>query len=93
MTAEPGVPLISALMVTRGRLDMARRAIACFARQIWPCRQLTIVSDGLNDVSALRDAVWVLGDPAVVISCERDRYTLAAIRNIALDAAKANDFW
>jgi glycosyltransferase involved in cell wall biosynthesis len=44
--------LVSCLMVTQAsRLDMARKAIACFEAQTYPWKELIIVSD--DDVSAL----------------------------------------
>ena len=38
-------PLISCLMLTRGRLVPTRFAIDCYRRQTWPNRELVIVCD------------------------------------------------
>jgi glycosyltransferase involved in cell wall biosynthesis len=40
-----GQPLISCLMVTRGRTHQARQAIDCFLAQTYECRELIIVDD------------------------------------------------
>lgn len=45
--------LVSCLMVTRNRLELAERAISCFAAQTWPDRELIIVDDGDDDYSAM----------------------------------------
>lgn len=45
--------LVSCLMVTRNRLDLARRAVECFASQTWPDKELVIVDDGDQDYSPM----------------------------------------
>jgi len=78
-------PLISCLMVSRGRLIPARFAIDSFRRQTWPNRELVIVSAAPD--SALADFLATLGDPAI-------RYVTAApgplgtLRNMTVEEAR-----
>ena len=46
-------PLVSCLMVTRNRRDLAQRAVACFAAQTWRHRHLVIVDDGDEDYTPM----------------------------------------
>lgn len=81
----PAPPLISCLMVTRGRLIPARFAIECFRRQTWPNRELVIVC-GAPD-SEVPGFLATLGDPTI-------RYVTAApcalgeLRNVSVEAAR-----
>jgi glycosyltransferase involved in cell wall biosynthesis len=83
MPAAP--PLISCLMVTRGRLFPTQFAIDCYRRQTWPNRELIIVCDDAD--SELPGFVAGLGDPTI-------RYVhtapaiLGALRNVSVEAAR-----
>lgn len=46
-------PLVSALMVTRNRLRLVRRSLACLAAQTWPKLELVVVDHGTEDYSPL----------------------------------------
>jgi hypothetical protein len=56
-------PLISCLMLTRGRLVPTRFAIDCYRRQTWPNRELVIVCDDPD--SDLPAYVATLGEPTI----------------------------
>src|ERR1700761_6074911 len=43
---RPSQPLVSCLMVTRGDVGLIRYALACYAAQTWPRRELVVVTDG-----------------------------------------------
>ncbi len=78
-------PLISCLMVTRGRVFPARFAIDCYRRQTWPNRELVIVCDDPD--SELPRFVADLDDPTI-------RYVttapaiLGSLRDISVEAAR-----
>ena len=78
-------PLISCLMLTRGRLVPTRFAIDCYRRQTWPNRELVIVCD--DPASELPAYVTTLGDPTI-------RYVLTApdvigaLRNVTVEASR-----
>ena len=80
-------PLVSCLMVTRGRPELARRAVACFRRQTWDERELVIVDDGPDDT--LADWVRGLDDPRVrVVRLPDEGLALGELRNRAVAAAR-----
>jgi UDP:flavonoid glycosyltransferase YjiC (YdhE family) len=58
-----GAPLVSALLVTRGRPRLARRAIKCYRAQTYPASELVVLDGGPDD--ALARAVEALGDPRI----------------------------
>ena len=78
-------PLISCLMVTRGRLFPARFAIECFRQQTWPNRELVVVCAAAD--SELPEYLATLADPGI-------RYltappvVLGELRNVSVDAAR-----
>lgn len=80
-------PLVSCLMVTRNRANLARRAVRCFAAQTWESKELIVIDDGDEDYES-------------VLAPYRDRCTihyhrfprdperfLGAARNLSLDRA------
>jgi glycosyltransferase involved in cell wall biosynthesis len=80
--------MVSALMVTRNRLALARRSLASLAAQTWPAIELVVVDDGEEDyapaLQSLPDRiraryVRLAHDPAL---------RLGALRNIALENAR-----
>jgi glycosyltransferase involved in cell wall biosynthesis len=80
-------PLVSCLMVTAGRVNLARRAVQCFARQTWPAKELVIVDDGSDDYSSM---LAEFPNPAIRyerIASDGAR-RLGALRNITLDLAR-----
>ncbi|KAA0579339.1 glycosyltransferase [Azospirillum sp. Sh1] len=89
-----GLPLISCLMVTRGRRALLEFAIDGFARQTYPNRELVIVCDSpaLPQDDPLERAVRAAGCRNVrlirVNAAGRDGgLTLGELRNIAVDHA------
>jgi glycosyltransferase involved in cell wall biosynthesis len=85
------LPLVSCLMVTRDRFELAQFSIRCFQRQSWPNREL-IVLDGSAD-DRLRDWIASLGDPALRwISSRGLNEPLGALRNRSIAAAHGDVF-
>ncbi|MEI6239838.1 MAG: glycosyltransferase [Planctomycetia bacterium] len=80
-------PLVSCLMVTRDRADLARFAIAAFLRQTYPQRELVIVDDGPDD--ALARYVEALARPEIrMLRLPDERAPLGELRNRAVDHAR-----
>jgi len=80
-------PLVSCLMVTRGRLFPARFAVDCFLRQSWAERELVLVCDAPGtEVEAYCRA---LGDDRIrVVYPDRAASSLGALRNLSVRAAR-----
>jgi glycosyltransferase involved in cell wall biosynthesis len=80
------LPRISCLMVTADRPHYARRAIASFAAQSWPARELVVLDNGATPMRPLLDGL----PPAQVvyrhIPKEAGRY-IGALRNESLEMA------
>lgn len=79
--------LVSCLCITRQRVPMLRRAVACFMAQTHPARELLIVFE--SDDAATRDHVAALAGPMIraIEVPARPKLTLGALRNIAIAAA------
>jgi uncharacterized protein len=81
-------PLISCLLVTRQRLEMAKRAIDLYAAQDYQPRELVIVSDGREEFEALDEhARRVCRTEVKSTWVERGSLTLGALRNLSMDLA------
>ncbi len=79
-------PLVSCLMVSRGRLFPGRHAIACFQRQTYPNRELVVVID--DPSSELPAHVLALDDPRIrLIELPAETRTLGELRNISVASA------
>jgi UDP:flavonoid glycosyltransferase YjiC (YdhE family) len=79
-------PLISCLMVTRDRPELARRAVHCFLRQSYPNRELVIVDDGGN--ADLETWCRGLGDATIrYVRLPRADKTLGELRNLTVESA------
>ena len=87
-----GEPLVSCLMVTAGRMQLAERAVRCFCAQTWKQRELVIVDDGNDDYAPMLRRYSgtatiqyhrISPDPA----CRR---FLGGLRNISLDCARGD---
>ncbi|GAA2317813.1 glycosyltransferase [Streptomyces violaceusniger] len=79
-------PTVSCLMVTKGRLPLAERAIRCFLAQTYARAELVVVDDGAD--GALEDHVREYADPRIrVHRLPPEGRTLGALRNIAVDLA------
>lgn len=80
------LPLISCLMVTRGRVGLARFAIDSFLRQTYPNRELVILDDGPED--GLARLVAGLRRPEIrLIRLPDQRLPLGRLRNMAVEQA------
>jgi hypothetical protein len=80
-------PLVSALMVTRGRAAQAACAIACFRAQTWTNRELVIVDDDENETLARH--VAEVGDPMIrYLRLPAEGRPLGELRNCAVDLAR-----
>lgn len=81
------VPRVSALMVTRNRVRLSQRSLACLAAQSWPNLELVVIDDGDEDYAQL------LATHAQRMSIQHLRVAhdpqqkLGALRNLALERA------
>lgn len=85
-----GPPLISCLMVTKGRRALVEFAIESFTRQTYPMRELVIVADAVEgpEDDALDRLVQGMGRPDIrLIRVAGPRRTLGELRNVAVDHA------
>jgi hypothetical protein len=80
-------PLVSCLMVTRGRLFPSRFAVDCFLGQTWTERELVLVCDAPG--SAIEDYCRGLGDARIrIVYPETPAANLGELRNLSLRAAR-----
>lgn len=81
-------PLISCVCVTRNRVRMLRRAVACFASQTYPVRELVIVFE--SDDPETREYVETLTSPAIRVVEARipPRFSLGILRNLAVQCSR-----
>jgi glycosyltransferase involved in cell wall biosynthesis len=86
---QPGLPLISCLMVTYDRLSLAKRAISSFAAQSYPRKELIIVTDGEERFRrSLERYVSALAlDGVRFVYPGPGRLSLGRLRNMSMDAA------
>lgn len=82
-------PLISCLMVTANRADIARVAIECFSEQTWFNKELVIIDDGEEDYSDLI-ASFDCSDLVRYIKLQpgSPRLSLGELRNISIEEAR-----
>ena len=82
-------PLVSCLMVTRGRSFPARFAVDCFRRQSWPERELVLVCDAPG--TPVEDYCRTLGDARIrVVVPDGPAASLGDLRNLSLRAARGD---
>jgi hypothetical protein len=82
-------PLVSALMVTKNRVNLAKRAIFCFQQQTHPHKELVIIDD--SDRSELEEFVRQFSHPQIAYyRLPAEQLTLGELRNIAVAKAKGN---
>ena len=77
---------VSCLMVTADRVKLARRAVRCFMRQVYPCKELVVVDDGSQDYSQLLRDIPASDVTYVKIPRKNDA-VLGTLRNMALEHA------
>jgi glycosyltransferase involved in cell wall biosynthesis len=84
-------PIISCLMLTRERQEMAKAAIDSFARQDYEPRELVVVCDGHEDYETLHDyATLACGSALVMTSVPRGSLPVGALRNRAIALARGD---
>lgn len=82
-------PLVTAMMVTKGRMALAQRAVLNFQNQTYPHRELLIVNDDEDD--SLQTWVQKLGDRRIhFLRQPPEQRSLGALRNIALREARGD---
>jgi glycosyltransferase involved in cell wall biosynthesis len=79
-------PLVSCLMVTRGRKEFVRRAIQCFMQQTYTNTELVIVCDNELD-TAIKE---FKSDRIRILRPRKDNLPLGTLRNLAVAAAKGS---
>jgi glycosyltransferase involved in cell wall biosynthesis len=81
-------PLISCLMVTANRAEIARVAIECFNEQTWSNKELVIIDDGEEDYSDMI-ASFDCADRVRYIKLQpaNPRLSLGELRNLSIDEA------
>lgn len=81
-------PLVTCMCVTRRRVPLLGRAVACFRSQTHARRELVVVHDA-DDV-ATRDYVASLGDPSIraVGAPAEPRPRLGGLRNLAVASSR-----
>ncbi len=81
------LPRISCLMVTADRPEYARRAIASFAAQTYPNRELVVLDNGITPIEAL--IADLPADQVVYQHVVREEGThIGALRNQSLEMAR-----
>lgn len=80
--------LVSCLMVTADRLDLARRSVNCFVNQHHVKRELIVVDDGTEDYGPMLRAAHAFAPVRHIKLSSRTRRSLGELRNIAVEAAR-----
>ena len=83
---KPIYPKISCLMVTANRLRIAKRAIQCFADQLYPNKELIIIDDGNENYNKVLKDYSKLDIKYVRVGKQQNT-TLGYLRNCSLDNA------
>lgn len=80
-------PLVTAMMVTKGRPQLAQRSIHCFLNQTYPNCELVILDDDEEDT--LANWVAALNDKRIRhLRLKSENRSLGALRNLAVDEAR-----
>jgi len=82
--------LVSCLMVTADRVDLARRAVSCFIQQHHANRELVVVDDGNADYRPMLRAAEAFGAVKHVKLPATNRRKLGDLRNVAIEAASGD---
>ena len=82
--------LVSCLCLTRHRVRLLARAVACFLHQSYPARELVIVYES-DDVDT-REYVGSLNDPRIrpVEVAKSEGLFLGGLRNRSIDASRGH---
>ena len=86
----PPSTLVSCLMVTADRMELARRAVACFINQQHANRELVVVDDGTQDYRPMLRAAEAFASVKHVKLPSSNRRTLGELRNVAIEAANGD---
>jgi len=82
-------PLISCLMVTANRVDIARVAIECFERQTWINKELVIIDDGDEDYSDMISSFACVDQVRYIkLTASSPRLSLGELRNMSIEEAR-----
>lgn len=77
-------PMVSCLMVTQDRPDLAARAIQCFLAQSYPNRELIVIDDGTSD--QLQQGIEAICIPSIKFHrLPRSKLNLGELRNFAVE--------
>lgn len=81
-------PLISCLCVTRGRVALLSRALACFRSQTWQNKEFVLLYES-DDAETAAYAATLAGDPQIrcVEVPVSPKLPLGALRNLSIKAA------
>ena len=82
---DTAVPLVSALMVTRGNVEMVRSSLACFRAQTWPNKELVVVCAAVT--APLRELLNRSNEKLIEVP---GLLTLGNLRNIAISMASGD---
>jgi len=92
MSVGTNKPLVSCLMVTRNRADLARRAVECFERQSWPSKELVIIDDGEQDYGPMLEPYRANNTIHYHRVPDEADVFLGGLRNASLDKANG-EYW
>jgi len=85
----PRLPLVSCLMVTRNRPELARRALRCFQKQTYAQKELVVLDQGDDD--RLQEFIRQLGDERIVHHrVPGGTLKLGALRNLSVARASGD---
>jgi glycosyltransferase involved in cell wall biosynthesis len=85
-------PLISCLCVTRKRIELLKRAIACFVHQTYPNKELVIIFED-DDSETEKYAATLIDKRIHCFKVGSDpKLTLGALRNISINKSKGEYF-
>ena len=80
-------PLVSALLITKERPQLAMRAVQCFLAQTYPNKELVIIDEGDH---RFHRELSALEDPSIRYFRNEKRTTLGSLRNRAVRLARGD---
>jgi hypothetical protein len=85
----PANPSVSCLMVTRGVIDILRHAVACYAAQSWPVRELVVVTDA-DRAGAVEDFLSRQSLARYTVTGAPPGLSLGDLRNMAMARSRGH---
>ncbi len=82
-------PMITAVMVTKGRLPLVKQSYACFKHQIYPNKKLLIVTDGTKKEHETFKKM-VSSDREIMVLHVEQQKTLGELRNLSIEYAPSD---